>query len=122
LFFFPLYIKGVLALRNHCVLKIVVLGLRVFLGMMKDGHASSNKIPLFLRNTYKIVGDSLTDSIISWSANGRSFFVSNLFDLAKDLLPRYFKHNNISRFNRHLNTYVSNFNVLYFHGFVMLSC
>jgi len=29
--FFFFYIKGVLALRNHCVLKILVLGLRVIL-------------------------------------------------------------------------------------------
>ncbi|AES97215.1 heat shock transcription factor [Medicago truncatula] len=43
-----------------------------------------------------MVEDSLIDSIISWSANGRSFIISNSFDLAKDSLPRYFKHNNFS--------------------------
>jgi len=113
---FLFYIKGVLALSNYCVLKIVVFGLRVILGMMEDGHGSPIQIPPFLKSTYEIVEDSLTNSIVSWSANGRSFIVSNLFDFEKDVLPRYFKHNNFSSFKRQLNTYVSNFNILHFHG------
>ena len=118
---FLFYIKGVLALSNYCVLKIVVFGLRVILGMMEDGHGSPIQIPPFLKSTYEIVEDSLTNSIVSWSANGRSFIVSNLFDFEKDVLPRYFKHNNFSSFNRELNTYVSNFNVL--HIFLdLLNC
>lgn len=64
-FFYPFYIKGVLALRNHCVLEIIVLGLRVNLGIMEDGHGSSDQIPRFLKNTYEMVEDSSTNSIVS---------------------------------------------------------
>ncbi|CBI22041.3 unnamed protein product, partial [Vitis vinifera] len=52
-----------------------------------------------------MVDDPITDSIVSWSQAGHSFVVWNPPEFAKDLLPKYFKHNNFSSFVRQLNTY-----------------
>ncbi|XVE84684.1 hypothetical protein DITRI_Ditri17bG0033200 [Diplodiscus trichospermus] len=59
----------------------------------------------FLLKTYDMVDDSLTDEIVSWSSNKRSFVVWNPPEFARLLLPTYFKHNNFSSFIRQLNTY-----------------
>uniref|UniRef100_A0A7N0TJG7 HSF-type DNA-binding domain-containing protein n=1 Tax=Kalanchoe fedtschenkoi TaxID=63787 RepID=A0A7N0TJG7_KALFE len=59
----------------------------------------------FLLKTYEMVDNPSTDSIVSWSANARSFIVWNPPEFCRDLLPQYFKHNNFSSFIRQLNTY-----------------
>jgi len=61
--------------------------------------------PPFLTKTYELVDDSSTDSIVSWGGYGSSFIVHKPPEFARDLLPRFFKHNNFSSFVRQLNTY-----------------
>lgn len=69
-----------------------------------DTTARSLPTP-FLTKTYQLVDDKTIDDVISWNEDGSSFVVWNPIEFAKDLLPKYFKHNNFSSFVRQLNTY-----------------
>ncbi|KAJ6844144.1 heat stress transcription factor A-4b-like [Iris pallida] len=66
---------------------------------------SSSSPPQFLTKTYEMVDDPSTNSVVSWSPSSNSFVVWNPPNFARDLLPKYFKHNNFSSFVRQLNTY-----------------
>lgn len=59
----------------------------------------------FLTKTYQLVDDQTIDDVISWNDDGSTFIVWNPTVFARDLLPKYFKHNNFSSFVRQLNTY-----------------
>ncbi|KAK4435286.1 Heat stress transcription factor B-2b [Sesamum alatum] len=59
----------------------------------------------FLTKTYQLVDDPSIDDFISWNEDGTSFIVWRPAEFARDLLPKYFKHNNFSSFVRQLNTY-----------------
>ncbi|KAL3837707.1 hypothetical protein ACJIZ3_022298 [Penstemon smallii] len=59
----------------------------------------------FLTKTYQLVEDNAVDDVISWNEDGSAFIVWNPTEFARDLLPKYFKHNNFSSFVRQLNTY-----------------
>lgn len=59
----------------------------------------------FLTKTYHLVDDPASDDVISWNEAGTTFVVWKTAEFAKDLLPKYFKHNNFSSFVRQLNTY-----------------
>jgi heat shock transcription factor len=90
------------------------------------GGDSQRSIPTpFLTKTYQLVEDPVYDELISWNEDGTTFIVWRPAEFARDLLPKYFKHNNFSSFVRQLNTYVSlnirlnrNFQLL---GFLVVS-
>lgn len=67
---------------------------------------SQRSVPApFLTKAYELVDDTATNDVVSWSESGNTFVVWKHADFAKDLLPKYFKHNNFSSFVRQLNTY-----------------
>lgn len=73
---------------------------------VESSDAASRSLPTpFLTKTYQLVDDKAIDDIISWNEDGSTFIVWNPTEFAKDLLPKYFKHNNFSSFVRQLNTY-----------------
>lgn len=86
--------------------------------MMEEVQRSLNSISPFLSKTYMMVSNPSTDAIVSWSSTNRSFVVWNQPEFSKDLLPKFFKHNNFSSFVRQLNTYVSKFIIL--HSFSLI--
>ncbi|XP_021809833.1 heat stress transcription factor B-2b [Prunus avium] len=70
------------------------------------GGDSQRTLPTpFLTKTYQLVDDPSVDDLISWSEDGSAFIVWRPAEFARDLLPKYFKHNNFSSFVRQLNTY-----------------
>ncbi|XP_010518819.1 PREDICTED: heat stress transcription factor A-4a [Tarenaya hassleriana] len=72
---------------------------------MDENQGGSSSLPPFLAKTYEMVDDPSTDSVVSWSQGNKSFVVWNPPEFSRDLLPRFFKHNNFSSFIRQLNTY-----------------
>ncbi|XP_045501330.1 heat shock factor protein isoform X5 [Colias croceus] len=62
-------------------------------------------VPAFLGKLWKLVNDSETNHLISWSPGGKTFVIKGQADFARDLLPLYYKHNNMASFIRQLNMY-----------------
>ncbi|GAB2273978.1 hypothetical protein Dimus_008748 [Dionaea muscipula] len=70
------------------------------------GDSTQRSLPTpFLTKTYQLVDDPSCNDMISWNDDGSSFVVWKPAEFARDLLPKYFKHNNLSSFVRQLNTY-----------------
>ncbi|XP_040927253.1 heat shock factor protein 4 [Betta splendens] len=69
-----------------------------------DGSYASN-VPAFLTKLWTLVEDPDTNHLICWSSTGTSFHVFDQGRFAKEVLPKYFKHNNMASFVRQLNMY-----------------
>lgn len=54
---------------------------------------------------YRMINEPTTNFLIHWSFNGETFVVTKPEEFAKEILPKYFKHNNFSSFVRQLNMY-----------------
>ncbi|KAI1885720.1 hypothetical protein AGOR_G00206720 [Albula goreensis] len=67
--------------------------------------ASGTNVPAFLTKLWTLVEDPDTDSLICWNHNGTTFHVFDQARFSKEVLPKYFKHNNMASFVRQLNMY-----------------
>ncbi|KAK2848139.1 hypothetical protein Q7C36_009821 [Tachysurus vachellii] len=65
----------------------------------------ANNVPAFLTKLWTLVEDPETNHLICWSTTGTSFHVFDQGRFAKEVLPKYFKHNNMASFVRQLNMY-----------------
>ncbi|GCC29515.1 hypothetical protein chiPu_0007957 [Chiloscyllium punctatum] len=72
---------------------------------LQSSQQQNCNVPAFLSKLWTLVEDPGTDDLISWSRNGTCFQVSNERRFAKEILPMYFKHNNMASFVRQLNMY-----------------
>lgn len=72
---------------------------------MHTTEVGTNNVPAFLIKLWKLVEDEDTNDLIRWSPDGRSFYLYNQTQFSKELLPLYFKHNNMASFIRQLNMY-----------------
>ncbi|KAI9248775.1 HSF-type DNA-binding-domain-containing protein [Phascolomyces articulosus] len=59
----------------------------------------------FVSKLYNMVEDQEIQDLITWSETGDVFRVFNPTAFSKNVLPRYFKHNNWQSFVRQLNMY-----------------
>jgi hypothetical protein len=64
-----------------------------------------NAITAFLAKLWALVNDISCDELIAWDPSGNSFHVYDQSRFAREILPRYFKHNNFASFIRQLNMY-----------------
>lgn len=62
-------------------------------------------IPLFLKKLWKMVNDENAEDVIGWNAAGDGFVIYDQVRFITELLPQYFKHNNLASFVRQLNFY-----------------
>ncbi|XP_031759585.1 heat shock factor protein 1 isoform X6 [Xenopus tropicalis] len=73
--------------------------------MDPHGTCGGSNVPAFLAKLWTLVEDPETDPLICWSPEGNSFHVFDQGQFAKEVLPKYFKHNNMASFVRQLNMY-----------------
>ena len=71
----------------------------------KEQKTNATSIPLFLLKLVDLLDNSDNKQYVQWSANGKSFIVLNQEGFSKNVLPKYFKHNQLSSFTRQLNLY-----------------
>ena len=60
-------------------------------------------VPISLAQMYEMANGPR--KIFSWSADGRSFWVTHLSVFCRDVLPTYFKHSNYASFTRLISLY-----------------
>nr|XP_033790376.1 heat shock factor protein 1 isoform X4 [Geotrypetes seraphini] len=72
---------------------------------MEGPGAAVCNVPTFITKLWTLVEDPETDALICWSPSGNSFHVFDQGRFAKEVLPKYFKHNNMASFVRQLNMY-----------------
>ena len=61
--------------------------------------------PTFPIKLFHLVCNTLTNGAISWTQSGDAFVITDPDTFAREILPTYFKHNNIRSLERQLNIY-----------------
>jgi hypothetical protein len=63
------------------------------------------KIPLFLIKLWNIVEDPVHYEVVRWDESGYSFHILEPYSFCRNVLPQYYKHNNLNSLIRQLNMY-----------------
>ena len=71
----------------------------------KKKKKKNGRVAAFLTKTFTIVDSAPTDELVGWTRGGEAFRITHPEELAKHVLPKFFKHNNMSSFVRQLNMY-----------------
>jgi hypothetical protein len=74
-------------------------------GTSQASMTLAKNVPQFLLKLFNMVGEPSSDQLIHWSSSGNSFIVEDHEELARSVLPNFFKHSNFSSFVRQLNMY-----------------
>ncbi|XP_070200741.1 heat shock factor protein 4-like isoform X2 [Littorina saxatilis] len=72
---------------------------------VQENSGNNSNVPAFLMKLWTLVEDPSNNDIICWDVKGKSFHIFDQSRFAHEVLPFYFKHNNISSFIRQLNMY-----------------
>lgn len=92
-------------------------------GESAAGEDKQRSVPTpFLIKTYQLVDDPSVDDLISWNEYESGFIIWLPVEFAKDLLPKYFKHSNLSSFVQKLNSYVRESKLGFNFNFVCPRC
>lgn len=70
-----------------------------------EDAGNSGGVTPFLTKLYDLLLDPSTEQFICWGAGGQSIVINDALGLASDIIPRFWKHNNLRSFFRQLNTY-----------------
>lgn len=76
--------------------------LKLIMKMELKKKQRSMGVPKFIRHLYCILTNE-DASIMTWSADGMSIQLYNVKRLESEVLPKYFRHNKLSSFQRQLN-------------------
>ncbi|KAG0372216.1 stress-responsive transcription factor hsf1 [Mortierella sp. AD032] len=68
-------------------------------------NSNRGNVTNFLSKLYNMVGNPASNDLIHWSDDGDSFIVTDQVRFAKEVLPKFFKHNLFTSFVRQLNMY-----------------
>ena len=72
----------------------------------KIKRKNSKKEPcFFLEKLFKILESKENNHLIHWSRDGKLINITDPYRFSNKILPKYFKHNKYSSFNRQLNLY-----------------
>ncbi|XP_061123561.1 heat shock factor protein 1 isoform X1 [Syngnathus typhle] len=74
-------------------------------GSVEGSLMAASNVPAFLSKLWTLLEDPETESLICWSPSGTSFHVYDQSRFSKEVLPKFFKHNNMASFIRQLNMY-----------------
>ncbi|KAM3362013.1 heat stress transcription factor A-6a-like isoform X2 [Capsicum galapagoense] len=64
-----------------------------------------NSPPPFLVKTYEMVDNPETDPLVHWTSSKSTFLITDPNKFCIEVLPKYFKHSNLSSFIYQLNNY-----------------
>ncbi|KAF6032467.1 HSF1 [Bugula neritina] len=71
----------------------------------QNQNRPSTSVPAFLKKLRNLIDDPKNEKLISWDESGLSFHLHDQTAFAREILPKYFKHNNLASFVRQLNMY-----------------